>query len=103
YMSTTSPQESLPAMNNVDLGQYKRIVQYFWDPEPKNNEEPGSPIWCLGREHGPLKVNHQRATDSGLHSRNDGGDRSQSSTDSQPNPSSSSSRPFDELETAEHS
>ncbi|KAJ9326487.1 hypothetical protein DTO027B5_287 [Paecilomyces variotii] len=38
-------------MNNVDLGSYKRIVQYFWDPEPKNDDETGSSIWCLGREY----------------------------------------------------
>ncbi|PGH30532.1 hypothetical protein GX50_06712 [[Emmonsia] crescens] len=42
-------------MNNVDIGKYKRIVQYFWDPEPKNDDEPGSPIWCLGREYQPLQ------------------------------------------------
>ncbi|EER37743.1 cysteine protease atg4 [Histoplasma capsulatum H143] len=41
-------------MNNVDIGKYKRIVQYLWDPEPKNDDEPGSPIWCLGREYQPL-------------------------------------------------
>lgn len=51
YMSTPLYEGSLPEMNNVGLGQYKRIVQYFWDPEPKNNEEPGTPIWCLGEEH----------------------------------------------------
>ncbi|KAL2009268.1 hypothetical protein VTN00DRAFT_7462 [Thermoascus crustaceus] len=38
-------------MNNIDLGRYKRIVQCFWDPEPRNDEEPDSPIWCLGREY----------------------------------------------------
>ncbi|KAL5332691.1 hypothetical protein BJX70DRAFT_392805 [Aspergillus crustosus] len=26
----------------------KRIIQYLWDPEPRNDEEPESPIWCLG-------------------------------------------------------
>ncbi|PGG96997.1 hypothetical protein GX51_07546 [Blastomyces parvus] len=41
-------------MNNVDIGKYKRIVQYFWDPEPKNDDEPHSPIWCLGRVYQPL-------------------------------------------------
>ncbi|KAK2794969.1 Cysteine protease atg4 [Onygenales sp. PD_12] len=40
-------------MNNVDIGKYKRIVQYFWDPEPKNDDEPGSSIWCLGQEYLP--------------------------------------------------
>lgn len=84
-MSTPLYQGSLPEMNNVDLGQYKRIVQYFWDPEPKNNEEPGSPIWCLGEEHGrddsPLKASPQPDTVSGLEERRV--DLSQSSTDSQ--------------------
>src|SRR5436189_2281501 len=40
-------------MNNVDVSKYKRIVQYFWDPEPKNDDEPGSSIWCLGKEYRP--------------------------------------------------
>lgn len=36
-------------MNNVDIGQkYKRIVQYFWDPEPKNDDDSNELIWCLG-------------------------------------------------------
>ena len=39
-------------MTSVDLGRYKnRIVQYFWDPEPKNDDMSHSPIWCLGREY----------------------------------------------------
>ncbi|EFE39788.1 autophagy cysteine endopeptidase Atg4, putative [Trichophyton verrucosum HKI 0517] len=38
-------------MNNVDLGnQYKKIIQFFWDPEPKNDDS-GQPIWCLGCEY----------------------------------------------------
>ncbi|MCJ1265425.1 Cysteine protease atg4 [Lobaria immixta] len=36
-------------MSHVDFGRYKRIVQYFWDPEPKNDDGSKSPIWCLGR------------------------------------------------------
>ncbi|KAL8771743.1 MAG: hypothetical protein Q9209_002934 [Squamulea sp. 1 TL-2023] len=32
-----------------DFGGYKRIVQYFWDPEPRNDDPSDSPIWCLGR------------------------------------------------------
>ena len=39
-------------MSNVDFRPYKRIVQYFWDPEPKNDEASKSPIWCLGTEYG---------------------------------------------------
>ncbi|EED14163.1 autophagy cysteine endopeptidase Atg4, putative [Talaromyces stipitatus ATCC 10500] len=38
-------------MNNIDLGRYKRMIQYFWDAEPKNEEGPGSKIWCLGNEY----------------------------------------------------
>jgi cysteine protease ATG4 len=38
-------------MSSMDLGRYKRIVQYFWDPEPKN--EKASSIWCLGNEYMP--------------------------------------------------
>ncbi|SLM37157.1 cysteine protease atg4 [Lasallia pustulata] len=38
-------------MANVDLGRYKRIVQYFWDPEPKNDDAARLPIWCLGKKY----------------------------------------------------
>ncbi len=38
-------------MTNVDFGRYKRIVQYFWDPEPRNEEGRASPVWCLGRQY----------------------------------------------------
>ncbi len=38
-------------MTNVDFGRYKRIVQYFWDPEPKNDDAAGGPIWCLGEQY----------------------------------------------------
>jgi cysteine protease ATG4 len=38
-------------MANVDFGRYKRIVQYFWDPEPKNDDVSQPPIWCLGQEY----------------------------------------------------
>ncbi|KAJ5766403.1 uncharacterized protein N7511_004019 [Penicillium nucicola] len=34
----------------VDIEKCKRIVQYFWDPEPKN-DAPAASIWCLGREY----------------------------------------------------
>ncbi|KAL4751155.1 cysteine protease atg4 [Aspergillus terricola var. indicus] len=41
-------------MNATDIERCrKRIVQYLWDPEPKNDEEPGSPIWCLGTCYPP--------------------------------------------------
>ena len=39
-------------MANVDLGgHYKRLVRLFWDPEPKNDESPQIPIWCLGQRY----------------------------------------------------
>ncbi|PYI10505.1 hypothetical protein BO78DRAFT_202645 [Aspergillus sclerotiicarbonarius CBS 121057] len=41
-------------MNSVDIGRCsKRIVQYLWDPEPKNDEDPNASIWCLGIEYPP--------------------------------------------------
>ncbi|KAF2717386.1 hypothetical protein K431DRAFT_158575 [Polychaeton citri CBS 116435] len=37
-------------MNNTDISRLgKRVVQYFWDPIPKN--EDSAPIWCLGRTY----------------------------------------------------
>ncbi|KAL2816864.1 hypothetical protein BDW59DRAFT_153031, partial [Aspergillus cavernicola] len=42
-------------MNTADIERCrKRIIQYLWDPEPKNDQEPGSPIWCLGTAYPPL-------------------------------------------------
>lgn len=38
-------------MTNVDFARYKRIVQYFWDPEPKNDDVTQAPIWCLGLQY----------------------------------------------------
>lgn len=38
-------------MANVDLGRYKKLVQYFWDPEPKNDDSSKLPIWCLGEKY----------------------------------------------------
>ena len=38
-------------MSNVDFGRYRKIVKYFWDPEPHNDDPSQSPIWCLGREY----------------------------------------------------
>lgn len=38
-------------MTTVDFGKYKRIVQYFWDPEPTIDSSSRSPIWCLGKEY----------------------------------------------------
>jgi hypothetical protein len=42
-------------MTGVDLEKCKRIVQYFWDPEPKNDTTPESPIWCLGQRYTPTR------------------------------------------------
>lgn len=42
-------------MSNVDFGRYNKIVKYFWDPEPKNDLTPQTPIWCLGREYKPIQ------------------------------------------------
>lgn len=37
-------------MNNNDIARFsKKVVQYFWDPLP-NNEDP-SRIWCLGQSY----------------------------------------------------
>ena len=38
-------------MSSVDFSRYKRIMQAFWDPEPKNDDASGSCIWCLGKEY----------------------------------------------------
>ncbi|KAL8683064.1 MAG: hypothetical protein Q9186_000974 [Xanthomendoza sp. 1 TL-2023] len=40
-------------MSSKEFGGYKRIVQYFWDPEPKNDDPSNSPIWCLGQRYDP--------------------------------------------------
>lgn len=42
-------------MAAVDFSKYKRIVQYFWDPEPTNDTASRSPIWCLGKEYKVLE------------------------------------------------
>lgn len=42
-------------MANIDRGSYKRFVQYFYDPEPKNIDTSGTPIWCLGCEYAASK------------------------------------------------
>ena len=46
-------------MSSVDFGRYKRIVQYFWDTEPKNDDVSMSPIWCLGTKY-PSGVDRRR-------------------------------------------
>ncbi|PGH16079.1 hypothetical protein AJ80_05294 [Polytolypa hystricis UAMH7299] len=51
-------------MNNVDIEKCKRFVQNLWDPEPKNDEEPGLSIWCLGQEY-PQSIDLQSSSSDG--------------------------------------
>lgn len=57
------------ATSTVDFGRYKRLVQYFWDPEPANDGTSDSPVWCLGRQYqidarAPLKVDQPVMSES---------------------------------------
>ena len=45
-------------MSSVDFSRYKRIVQAFWDPEPKNDSASGSCIWCLGKKYAARHTPH---------------------------------------------
>lgn len=37
-------------MNNTDFSRFsKKVVQYFWDPLPRNDDP--AEIWCLGRSY----------------------------------------------------
>ena len=54
-------------MSKVDLGSYKRIVQAFWDPEPKNDDAAALSIWCLGREYISRKIRNGPLEDSSDH------------------------------------
>lgn len=39
-------------MTAVDIGrQTRRLVQYFWDPEPTNDTSSKDPIWLLGKQY----------------------------------------------------
>ena len=39
-------------MANTDFSRYsQRLVQYFWDPIPSNDDPAESPIWCLGQKY----------------------------------------------------
>lgn len=50
--SNSSPAPSTSVdMAAVDFSKYKRLVQYFWDPEPTNDAASRSPVWCLGKEY----------------------------------------------------
>ncbi|PYH75964.1 hypothetical protein BO82DRAFT_396460 [Aspergillus uvarum CBS 121591] len=56
-------------MNAADIGRCsKRIVQYIWDPEPRNDREPHEPIWCLGVKYLPAEgpeVSQTKTSDNG--------------------------------------
>ncbi|KAL9035858.1 MAG: hypothetical protein Q9180_004624 [Flavoplaca navasiana] len=56
-------------MSGKDFGGYKRIVQYFWDPEPRNDDLSDSPIWCLGQRYDAQsqKEPHTSKVDEGAH------------------------------------
>lgn len=36
------------------MDSFHRVIQFFWDPEPKNTEHTQT-IWCLGCEYPPVK------------------------------------------------
>lgn len=38
-------------MNNVDIRKYTRMVQCLWQSEPRNDNDPSIPIWCLGQKY----------------------------------------------------
>ena len=38
-------------MAGVDIARYKRMVQGFFDPEPKNDRAPKHSIWCMGVQY----------------------------------------------------
>lgn len=51
-------------MANGDFTRFsKKVVQYFWDPLPKN-EDP-SPIWCLGRSYDSRYQEARQSKDPG--------------------------------------
>ena len=57
YLQPTHHRKLAPTMT-VDMEKCKRIVQYFWDPEPRN-DVPAASIWCLGREYAPQPSSDQ--------------------------------------------
>ncbi|RPB29490.1 hypothetical protein L211DRAFT_832191 [Terfezia boudieri ATCC MYA-4762] len=40
---------------STSLDRFQRVLQYFWDPEPKNTE-PMNSIWLLGQEYPNVPV-----------------------------------------------
>ncbi|KAM0112360.1 Cysteine protease atg4 [Aspergillus fumigatus] len=62
-------------MNAVDMERCKRIVQYIWDPAPRN-DQPGAPIWCLGTKYttdGMERDNRHTATPESMRLANEEG------------------------------
>ena len=50
-------------MNNADFSRFsKKVVQYFWDPLPKNDDS--SEIWCLGRRYDSRYQEHRQPSKS---------------------------------------
>ena len=48
-------------MSSMDFGRYKRMVRYFWDPQPKNNDSMNVSLWCLGKRYDSMPgVNSNR-------------------------------------------
>lgn len=64
-------------MSTKDFGGYKRIVQYFWDPEPKNDDPCKSPIWCLGRRYDSPS---QASPNNTMYENDDSGERHSETT-----------------------
>jgi cysteine protease ATG4 len=54
---------------NYDFGRVgKRVVEYIWDPVPKNDDTSGGPLWCLGRRYeSPAKDTHSYPSPSSSH------------------------------------
>lgn len=50
FLFKNSPHKSPFIMFKNDL-MNSGFVRYFYDPEPKYNDQGGTPIWCLGREY----------------------------------------------------
>ena len=60
-------RRSRSTMTNVDFARYKRIVQYFWDPEPKNDDISKAPIWCLGLQYTAVADRAPPSTSDSVH------------------------------------
>lgn len=58
-------------LTDVNLGRYRKFVQFFWDPEPTNRTAPDLPVWCLGNAYrlqpNPKRANKVPHTESDVH------------------------------------